>query len=163
MKHTVVTRSSFWLPTIAFMKTKEAEGPQAINSHVTRTLSPDNLRRLRQAKPGAVWKSLPEQMRPKCHRDGYHGFTNVYGRMRWDEPSVTITAGLRVAHPKVAGSNPAPATKESIIYGNPVLPTDSQYLPIRKIMVQALAFTGLSTISTTFPFASLFDDDIACP
>jgi hypothetical protein len=30
-------------------------------------------------------------------------------------------------------------------------------------MVQALAFIGLSTISTTFPFASLFDDDMACP
>ena len=33
------------------------------------------------------------------------------------------------------------------IYGNPALPTDSPKLPIRKIMVQALAFTGLSTIS----------------
>ena len=75
------------------MKSKEAGGPQAVNWHVTRTLSPDNLQRLRQAKPGAVWKSMPEQMRPKCHRDGYHGFTNVYRRMRWDEPSVTITAG----------------------------------------------------------------------
>jgi hypothetical protein len=46
-------------------------------------------------------------MRPKCHRDGYHGFTNVYRRrIRWDEPSVTITAGcttlstVRFGHPE---------------------------------------------------------------
>jgi hypothetical protein len=44
---------------IAFMKSKEAGGPQAVNWHVTRTLSPDNLQRLRQAKPGAVWKNMP--------------------------------------------------------------------------------------------------------
>jgi hypothetical protein len=69
-----------------------------------------------------------------------------------------------VAHnPKVAGSNPAPATKESTAYGSLVALTDSHKLPIRKITVQALAFIGLSTISTTFPFASLFDDDMACP
>jgi hypothetical protein len=34
---------------------------------------------------------------------------------------------------------------------------------LKKIAVQALAFIGLSTISITFPFASRFDDDIACP
>jgi hypothetical protein len=44
-----------------------------------------------------------------------------------------------------------------------VLPIDSQYLPIRKLTFQALAKTDLSTISTIFPFASLFNDDIACP
>lgn len=91
---------------VAFMKSKEAGGPQAVNWHVTRSLSPDNLQRLRHAKPGAVWKSMPEEMRPKCHRGGYDGFTNVYGRMSWDEPSVTITAGCttlskgRFGHPE---------------------------------------------------------------
>jgi len=44
-----------------------------------------------------------------------------------------------------------------------VTPTDSQYLPIRKIMVQALAFNGLSTISTTLLLASRFDEVMACP
>ena len=57
----------------------------------------------------------------------------------------------------------APATKESTAYDSLAAPTDSHKLPIRKIIVQALAFTGLSTISTTFPFASLFEDDMVCP
>jgi DNA (cytosine-5)-methyltransferase 1 len=80
-------------------------GPQAINWHVTRTLSPENVERLRHAKAGGVWSSTPEAVRPKCHRGGYEGFTNVYGRMEWDEPSVTITAGCttlskgRFGHP----------------------------------------------------------------
>lgn len=42
-------------------------------------------------------------------------------------------------------------------------PTNSQKLPIRIIALQALAAIGLSTISTTLLFASLFEDDIACP
>jgi DNA (cytosine-5)-methyltransferase 1 len=81
-------------------------GPQAVNWHITRQLSPENFERLRHAKPGAVWKALPEEVRPPCHRAGYNGFTNVYGRMRWDEPSVTITAGCtslskgRFGHPE---------------------------------------------------------------
>jgi DNA (cytosine-5)-methyltransferase 1 len=52
-----------------------------------------------------VWKALPEEIRPNCHQGGYDGFTNVYGRLSWDEPSATITAGCttlskgRFGHP----------------------------------------------------------------
>lgn len=84
---------------------KSVGGPQAVNWHVVRSLSPANKERLRQAKPGATWGALPEDVRPPCHRSGYDGFTNVYGRLKWDEPSVTITAGCttlskgRFGHP----------------------------------------------------------------
>ena len=37
---------------------------------------------------------LPNHLRPKCHQDG-HNYPAVYGRMKWDEPSSTITAGFR--------------------------------------------------------------------
>jgi DNA (cytosine-5)-methyltransferase 1 len=80
-------------------------GPQNMNWHVVRQISAENKLRLRHAKPGAVWTKLPEEVRPPCHRGTYEGFTNVYGRMRWDEPSPTITAGCttlskgRFGHP----------------------------------------------------------------
>ena len=97
--------SGFKDKSITVAEARTLGGPQAVNWHVTRQLSPQNVERLRHAKPGAVWKALPEEVRPPCHRAGYSGFTNVYGRMRWDEPSVTITAGCtslskgRFGHP----------------------------------------------------------------
>lgn len=91
---------------ILFVDAHKKGGVHAANWHVTRRLSAENVARLRHAKPGAVWKELPENIRPPCHRNGYDGFTNAYGRMRWDEPSVTITAGCttlskgRFGHPE---------------------------------------------------------------
>lgn len=74
--------------------------------HVVRTLSPENLNRIQAAKPGATWPDIPESLRPECHQGDYRGFTNVYGRMEWDTPSPTITAGCttfskgRFGHPE---------------------------------------------------------------
>lgn len=73
--------------------------------HVVRDLSPQNLQRLRLAEAGRTWQQIPERFRPTCHRDGYRGFTNVYGRMEWDRPAPTITGGCttlskgRFGHP----------------------------------------------------------------
>lgn len=74
--------------------------------HVVRTLSPANVERIRAAKAGRTWTSVPEALRPNCHRNGYKGFTNVYGRMEWDRPAPTITGGCttfskgRFGHPE---------------------------------------------------------------
>ncbi|MDB3962562.1 DNA cytosine methyltransferase [Paracoccaceae bacterium] len=51
---------------------------------------------------------LPNFMRPDCHRLKKHGYSSVYGRMKWDEPAQTITTGFgstgqgRFVHPKEA-------------------------------------------------------------
>lgn len=80
-------------------------GPQAVEWHVTRTLSPQNVRRLKVTKPGGSRNSLPKLLRPKCHKNMESGFINVYGRAEWDKPSPTITAGCttlskgRFGHP----------------------------------------------------------------
>jgi DNA (cytosine-5)-methyltransferase 1 len=48
---------------------------------------------------------LPDHIRPVCHQDG-HSYPAVYGRLRWDQPSGTITTGFmtpgrgRYIHPK---------------------------------------------------------------
>ena len=73
--------------------------------HVVRDLSPKNVERIRAAQAGNTWTHTPEHLRPDCHRNGYVGFTNVYGRMEWDRPSPTITGGCttfskgRFGHP----------------------------------------------------------------
>lgn len=73
--------------------------------HVTRKLGEANLERLRHALPGMGRSALPKALRPECHRDRDDGFTNTYGRMAWDQPSSTITAGClspskgRFGHP----------------------------------------------------------------
>ena len=80
-------------------------GPQAHNWHVVRELQPITKKRLKAARPGKSWRIIDESIRPPCHRKGYKGFPNVYGRMLWDEVSPTITSGCitpcrgRFGHP----------------------------------------------------------------
>lgn len=91
---------------VTFTEAKAQGGAQAVNWHVVRQISPANVERLKRAKPGGSWRDIPEELRVPCHREGYDGFSNVYGRMVWDEPSVTITAGCttlskgRFGHPE---------------------------------------------------------------
>ncbi|MGH8613123.1 MAG: DNA cytosine methyltransferase [Gammaproteobacteria bacterium] len=80
-------------------------GPRSNNWHVVRDLQPQTKERLKAAEPGQTWLKVDESMRPQCHRNGYSGFTNVYGRMAWDQASPTITGGCtnsckgRFGHP----------------------------------------------------------------
>ena len=85
---------------------RERGGAQLFGWHVVRELSPQNRLRLQAARPGGTWADFPEKLRVACHRRGYKGFSNVYGRMAWDQPSSTITAGCttlskgRFGHPE---------------------------------------------------------------
>jgi len=82
------------------------DGAESYDWHVVRDLQPQTLARLRAATPGNTWLNIAEEIRPKCHRGNYDGFTNTYGRMKWDEVSPTITAGCttpckgRFGHPE---------------------------------------------------------------
>jgi len=95
------------MPTpISMSDLKSDAGTQEHGWHVVRDLSPQNQRRLQHAKPGMHWKKIPKRLRPDCHQDKDAGFSNVYGRMKWDEASPTITAGCttlskgRFGHPE---------------------------------------------------------------
>lgn len=80
-------------------------GPQSHNWHIVRNLQSQTKARLKVAQPGRTWLNVEESVRPECHRNGYEGFTNVYGRMAWDQASPTITGGCttpckgRFGHP----------------------------------------------------------------
>jgi len=49
---------------------------------------------------------LPNEQRPPCHRNKMHSYDTVYGRLRWDRLSQTITSGFycmcmgRYVHPE---------------------------------------------------------------
>ena len=80
-------------------------GPRKQNWHVVRDLQPQVAARLRAAVPGKTWRTIDESVRPVCHRNDYDGFTNVYGRMSWEQTPVTMTGGCttpckgRFGHP----------------------------------------------------------------
>ena len=80
-------------------------GPSKHSWHVVRDLQPQVAERLAAAIPGKTWLELDEKFRPDCHKGSYEGFTNVYGRMSWEQTPVTITAGCttpskgRFGHP----------------------------------------------------------------
>ncbi|MCS7295093.1 MAG: DNA cytosine methyltransferase, partial [Dehalococcoidia bacterium] len=65
--------------------------------------SPENRRRIDYLFDQDLYE-LPDEIRPQCHRDG-HSYPSVYGRLRWEEPSGTITTGFmsmgrgRFVHP----------------------------------------------------------------
>lgn len=60
--------------------------------HRSQGLSPTNLKRIRQSKPGGTWRDWEEDLRAPCHqRATGKTYASVYGRMRPDCPSPTIT------------------------------------------------------------------------
>lgn len=92
-------------PAQFFDEAKRRGEVEKLNWHVVRRLTADNVARMKAATVGGTWADIPEELRPPCHRDGYVGFTNVYGRMVWDRPAPTITGGCttfskgRFGHP----------------------------------------------------------------
>jgi len=80
-------------------------GPKKFKWHVVRDLQPQVAARLDAAIPGKRWLAMGESFRPMCHRSGYDGFTNTYGRMSWEQTPVTMTGGCttpckgRFGHP----------------------------------------------------------------
>ncbi|WP_216229298.1 MULTISPECIES: DNA cytosine methyltransferase [unclassified Polynucleobacter] len=57
-------------------------------------------------KNGGSWKDLPKEYVLNCHKKDGVGFNDVYGRLRWDDYSTTITGGClnpskgRFLHPE---------------------------------------------------------------
>ena len=84
-------------PPVTLKESFRGDGPMSFNWHVVRDLQPQVKARLQAAKPGRTWLGVDESVRPRCHRKGYRGFTNTYGRMTWDQVAPTITGGCTTA------------------------------------------------------------------
>lgn len=75
--------------------------------HRCSRLSHVNQTRISAAKPGGTWRDWNESLVADCHKEETgRGYSSVYGRMEWDEPSPTITTQFfgfgngRFGHPE---------------------------------------------------------------
>lgn len=101
--HYVTVRDSIGnLPEIA-------AGEQNNNDplHIAPSLSATNLQRIQHSIPGGTWRDWPEHLKLECHKTKKgESYASVYGRMKWDELSPTITTQFigygtgRFGHPE---------------------------------------------------------------
>jgi DNA (cytosine-5)-methyltransferase 1 len=75
--------------------------------HRASRLSRTNLERIRASRQGGTWRDWDAELVTTCHTKlTGKGYSSVYGRMVWDEPSPTITTQFfgfgngRFGHPK---------------------------------------------------------------
>lgn len=75
--------------------------------HRCAKLSSINIKRIKQSKQGGTWRDWDKDLLPKCYkRKTGKTYSSVYGRMRWDAPSPTITTQFyiygtgRYGHPE---------------------------------------------------------------
>ncbi len=99
--------------------------------HRSSRLSPVNRRRIAAAKPGGTWREWPEDLVAACHKEETgKGYSSVYGRMSWDEPSPTITTQFygfgngRFGHPE---QNRALTLREGAMLQG--FPSDYRFVP----------------------------------
>jgi DNA (cytosine-5)-methyltransferase 1 len=60
--------------------------------HTSRKLTPINKKRIQNTPYGGSWENWSDELKLKCHKkESGKSFKNVYGRMKWEEPSPTIT------------------------------------------------------------------------
>ena len=62
-----------------------------IPNHRSARLSTLNMQRINSTPPGGSWRDLPKELVPPCHKFGFTGFSDVYGRLRWDAPAPALT------------------------------------------------------------------------
>jgi DNA (cytosine-5)-methyltransferase 1 len=99
--------------------------------HLSSSLSPLNMKRMKNSKPGGTWRDWPETLIADCHKK-HSGKTypSVYGRMTWDDPAPTITTEFfgfgngRFGHPK---QNRAISLREGAILQS--FPPEYQFVP----------------------------------
>lgn len=88
-------------------KVRDGEAHNSDKLHRARHLSEINRKRIRVTPEGGGWKDWPEELLLECHKkESGKTFGSVYGRMRWNEVSPTLTTqctGLgngRFGHPE---------------------------------------------------------------
>jgi DNA (cytosine-5)-methyltransferase 1 len=113
--HHVMSKRSFKWAAVDL----ENELPMGILNSPTKH-SPDNIKRMTYLHENDVY-ILPNDMRPKCHQKP-HGYKSMYGRIKMDIPTQTITSGFtspgqgRFTHPtKIRTITPHEAARLQLI------------------------------------------------
>lgn len=98
-KYTTVKRDLAWAM-------QDLEGKAMADNLLNQPSKPskDNLARMKYMFDNGLY-DLPNELRPACHRNKKHSYNSIYGRLKWDEPSQTLTSGFystsmgRYVHP----------------------------------------------------------------
>ena len=69
---------------------RAGEAHHEVRNHRAADLSALNLERIRATPEGGGNRHWPEHLRLECHK-GFSGYSDVYGRMRWDAPATGLT------------------------------------------------------------------------
>lgn len=64
--------------------------PTGYMLHTGRNPTPKSIERYKHIPPGGNRWNLPRDLMPECWKRKTKGGTDLFGRLRWDEPSVTI-------------------------------------------------------------------------
>jgi DNA (cytosine-5)-methyltransferase 1 len=70
---------------------KAGEAHPDIPNHRAANLSETNLERIRSISEGQGREDWPDRLKLDCHKNGYTGHTDVYGRMFWDARASGLT------------------------------------------------------------------------
>lgn len=117
-------------------------GERAIGDplHRAATLTPLNMQRIMHSQPGGTWRDWPSELISECHRKpSGKSYPSVYGRMRPDEPSPTMTTlcygfgNGRFGHPS---QNRAISLREAAILQS--FPHDYEFMEPEKINFKAV-------------------------
>ena len=78
-------------------KLKNGEQSKADPLHRCAKLTDLNLKRIKQSIPGGTWQDWDEELLPNCYKKSSgQSYSAVYGRMKWDSPSPTMTTQFYV-------------------------------------------------------------------
>ncbi|CRK61392.1 DNA-cytosine methyltransferase [Alloactinosynnema sp. L-07] len=78
------------LSTVEVFGTRVPGRFKSLDLHLGRNPTALSLERYRHIPPGGGRFDLPDHLLPRCWREKKTGTTDVMGRMRWDQPSLTI-------------------------------------------------------------------------
>lgn len=71
---------------------KDGEVYKKDKLHHARKLTPLNKKRIQTTPYGGSWKDWPDELKLECHKKkSGKSYPSVYGRMKWEEPSPTMT------------------------------------------------------------------------
>ena len=78
-------------------KLKNGEQCKTDPLHRCAKLTDLNLKRIKQSVPGGTWQDWDEELLPNCYKKSSgQSYSAVYGRMKWDSPSPTMTTQFYV-------------------------------------------------------------------
>ena len=91
------------LPRIRAGATENRDDPL----HISSALSPVNVERIKQSKPGGTWEDWDADILPQCYKKPTgKSYKSVYGRMAWNDVAPTLTTQFysygtgRCGHPE---------------------------------------------------------------